>query len=271
MRRIRTKIVPFLSKIISKEQVLRPALVGEESSSGRRPGVRTPGEEIQTENINSMDKFVSICSRIVLAPLFYSMVKTVKGGENIPKKGNFILASNHLSHLDWFIDGYFCTPRRFTFIAQIDKMTGKMAMWRNLLYGYAQVIPVDRNDRESKKAAVLRAIQALKDGYILIIYPEGTRSRDGLLQEFKPGIGKLYLESEVPILPVALKGTFDLMPPGKKMKIKKIVEMEVGKPLEFFQEKEAAKKMEKSSDEYFKLCGGIAKKTEEAMRVLLSK
>lgn len=217
-----------------------------------------------------MKKIVSILSSILLFPLYYSMVKEVKGKENIPKR-NYILASNHSSHLDWFIDGYFCTPRRFTFIGQVDKMTGGAAFWRDRLYDYSEVIPMNRKDPESRKQALIEAAERLKQGSILIIYPEGTRTRDGQLHEFKPGVARLHLETGAPILPVALKGTYELMPPGGKLKVKKIVTVVVGKPLDFEKERNTAAKLDKNSDEYRKLCLNIAKRTEDNMRELLSR
>jgi 1-acyl-sn-glycerol-3-phosphate acyltransferase len=216
-----------------------------------------------------MKKIVSILSWILLAPLYYSMVKEVKGKENIPKR-NFILASNHSSHLDWFINGYFCTPRRFTFIGQVDKMTGSTAFWRDRLYDYSEVVPMNRKDPESRKQALAEAAERLKRGSILIIYPEGTRTRDGQLHEFKPGVARLHFETGAPILPVALKGTYELMPPGGKLKIKKIVTVTVGKPLDFEKERDIAAELDKNSDEYRKLCLNIAKKAEDNMQELLS-
>jgi 1-acyl-sn-glycerol-3-phosphate acyltransferase len=77
------------------------------------------------------------------------------------------------------------------------------------------------------------------------------------------GIGKLYLESGVPILPVAMKGTYELMPPGGGVKISRSVEVIIGKKLEFLKELEAAKGLDKESEEYKKICIKIAKTVEE--------
>lgn len=217
-----------------------------------------------------MKKIVSILSRVLVGWWVRGkLIAEIRGEENFLRDRNYIFAQNHLSHLDWLVDGYVCTPRRFTFIAQVDKMTGMMKFWRDLLYWYAQTIPVDRNDRESKKQAIVKAIGMLKQGYTLIVYPEGTRSRDGQLHEFKPGVAKLHLESGVPILPVAVKGTYELMPPGQKLRIKKIVKMTIGKPLDFSKEREAAKSMDKNSQDYYQLCDEIAKKVENEVRILL--
>ena len=103
------------------------------------------------------------------------------------------------------------------------------------------------------------------------MYPEGTRSRDGNLQMFKRGVGKLYLETGVPILPVAMFGTYEMMPPGGKLKLNRSARVVIGKPLEFPAELVAAAKMDKNSDEYRRLCEKIAKKAEDEVRALLGK
>jgi 1-acyl-sn-glycerol-3-phosphate acyltransferase len=148
-------------------------------------------------------------------------------------------------------------------------MTGFMGFLRDLLYGYAEVIPVNRKDGESRKQAFARALQRLKQGYILNIYPEGTRSRDGKLHEFKPGVARLHLESGAPVLPVAVKGSYELMPPGQKLKIKKTVSLIVGKPLDFEKERNIASGLDKSSQEYHQLCDGIVKQIEDEIGRLL--
>jgi len=218
-----------------------------------------------------MIKIVSLFSNLVLRGYMQSRIlREVKGKENFPKR-NFILASNHTSFLDIFIDGWVCTPRRFTFIAQIDKLTGVKGFFRDVLYLYTGVVKVNRNDKDSKRRALVKAKKMIKGGYCLIIYPEGTRSRDGQLHDFKAGIGDIYLETGVPVVPSALKGTYEMMPPGQKFKAKKMAVMLIGKPMDFPKEREAAAKMDKGSPEYRQLCAGIAKKVESAVRDLLKK
>ena len=82
-----------------------------------------------------MNRFVSILSWILCGwffPLF--LVKEVSGKENFSKKRNYILVSNHISHLDWMIGCYLCVPRKYTFIGQVDKMTGIKGLLRDLTY-----------------------------------------------------------------------------------------------------------------------------------------
>lgn len=216
-----------------------------------------------------MNKFVSTISWIFPAPLLKgAIVKSVSGKKNIPK-GKFIFAANHLSHIDWLIDTAVLVPRRFTFIGQVDKMKGVGGFFRDLAYWYAEVIPVNRTEKESKKQAILTAEEMINRGYGLVIYPEGTRSRDGKLHEFKPGVARIYLETGAPIMPVVHTGTYQLMPPGEKFKVKKVVGVNIGKPIEFPEERKAAQKMAKDSQEYYALCSSVAKKIEDAVRAML--
>jgi len=216
-----------------------------------------------------MKKIVSTISWLFPGQCIKRMfVQKVENRRNFPK-GNFIFAANHLSHIDWLVDGAVLTPRKFTFIGQVDKMTGVKGIVRDLTYWWAGVVPVDRRDRQAKKKTLETAIKMIKGGYCLIIYPEGTRSRDGQLHEFKPGLGKLHIETGAPIVPAAHIGSYELMPPGAKLKVKRAVRVIIGKPLDFAKEREAAKDLDKSSPKYYELCAAVSKKTEEAVRELL--
>jgi len=98
---------------------------------------------------------MAIVSKAILGwPIRKIFIKEITGWENIPKKGNFILASNHLSHMDWFMSGYIVAPRKFTFIAQVDQYTGIKKFWRNIIYLWGGVIPINRKSEESKKKAI---------------------------------------------------------------------------------------------------------------------
>lgn len=187
------------------------------------------------------------------------LIKEVKGWENIPKT-NYILASNHQSHLDWIACGYLCVPRRFTYIGQIDRYTGFWGRARDLLYFVAGVIPINRKDEASKKAALEEAVRALKKGDILVIYPEGTRSRTGEIQQGRWGVAKIFLKTGVPILPVAFTGTYELMPPGGKLNLKRIAKINVGKPLYFKKEFEESKGLDCNSEKYLETLKNITNK-----------
>jgi 1-acyl-sn-glycerol-3-phosphate acyltransferase len=216
-----------------------------------------------------MNTLISAVSRIILAtPIRTFLIKDIKGLENIPQKGNFILVSNHLSHADSFMSGYIITPRKFTFLSQVDQYTGFKKILRDSVYLWGGVIPVNRKSDESKKQAIETAVKMLKNGYCLVVYPEGGRAYDGVMREFKFGVGKLHLDGGVPVLPVALMGTRELMPPHGGLKLKKTAEIVIGKPLNFTKEREMAISLDKNSGEYRNLCRNIAKKIEGKVREL---
>jgi len=216
-----------------------------------------------------MNRILSWFCKIFLKPIINRIfIKEARGLENLPKS-NFILAANHQSHLDQITAGYVCVPRRFTFLGQVDKYSGFEAFLRNLLYVMAGVIPVHRFNEESKKRALEKAIARVKKGEILVIYPEGTRSKDGRVHEGRPGAAKIYLKTGVPILPVAFKGNFDLLPVGKSFpRLKRIVRINVGKPLEFREEYKTAKKLDCNSKEYREICQKITNLVMEEIKKL---
>lgn len=212
-----------------------------------------------------MNRVFSWICKIFLKPIVdLFLIKEVWGLENVPKT-NFILAANHQSHLDQIATGYVCVPRRFHMIGQTDRYGGLTKIFLYLLYFIAGVIPVNRKKEESKKRAFEEAVKSLKRGDIVIIYPEGTRSRTGEIQKAFPGVAKFYLKTGLPILPVGIKGTFELMPPGKAFpKIKKIIEINVGKPLHFKEEMILGE----NSEEYQNSCQKITEKVMEEVKRL---
>lgn len=196
------------------------------------------------------DGVFSWMNKLSIIPLIkFLFIKEIKGLENIPKR-NFILASNHQSYLDLYIVGGLCVPKRFHFIGQVDSWKGVAGFFVKLYYKISGTISLDRKNEESRKVVIQKAIEFLKKGEILIMYPEGARSKNGELQEGKLGVAKIFLKTGVPILPVGIKGTFEVMPPHDKLKIKKFVRVNIGKPLYFEQEFEEAKNLIENSEEY---------------------
>jgi len=217
-----------------------------------------------------MNKVVSWFCKIFLKPIIdWLLIKEVRGLENIPK-GPFILVSNHVSYLDTIINGCLCVPRRFHFIGQIDGWKGIMKLLIRALYFVAGVIPLNRQSDESREKTLKEAIKVLKKGNILVLYPEGRRSASGLLQEGKLGTAKIFLKTGVPILPAGLKGTFELLPPQGKLKIKKIVEINIGQPLFFNEEFNLAQNLGENSPEYQEILEKITDKVMEEIANLVT-
>lgn len=206
--------------------------------------------------------------KIFLAPLVRRMfIKEIRGLENMPKR-NFILASNHQSYLDIIINAYLSVPRRFHFIGQIEGFKIPLKWLIIFLYFISGVITLNRKDESSREEVVQIAIAVLKKGDTLIIYPEGRRSTSGEIQEGKTGAARIFLKTGVPILPSAIKGTFELMPPKGKLKIKRIVKINIGKPLFFEKELEEAKNLDENSKEYREILEEITSQVMEEIKKL---
>lgn len=149
--------------------------------------------------------------------LFFKIVMGFKvyGVENVPKKGGFILAGNHVSHLDPPALASAC-PRVLHFMARHTLFNNRVLGW---IIGSCNSFPVRRG--EVDLGAIKEAVRRLKNGKVLLIFPEGTRSQNGEIQAAQPGVGYLSLMAGVPILPAYVKGTDEAMPRGTR-KIKSV-------------------------------------------------
>jgi len=213
------------------------------------------------------DGVFSWLNKLSIIPLVkFLFVKEIKGWKNIPKR-NYILVSNHQSYLDLYIMGGLCAPKRFHFIGQVDSWKGIAGFFTKLYYKMAGVIPLDRKNENSRKEVINKAAEVLRKDEILIMYPEGKRSLDGKLQEGKLGVAKIFLKTGVPIIPVGIKGTFELMPPGGKLKIKKTATVNIGKPLYFEKEFKEAANLQEDSERYSEI---LKKITGEIMSNIAS-
>ena len=138
----------------------------------------------------------------------------VKGIERIPK-GTCIFAANHTSSADApAIVG--AIPRRIAILLKRSLFEWPIA---GQAFRLAHFIPVDRSNRDSAIESVERAVEALRNGQSFLIYPEGTRSPDGRLQEFKKGTSVMAIKSGVPVVPVACSGAHRVME-KRKLNIK---------------------------------------------------
>ena len=130
------------------------------------------------------------------------------GKENIKPGQNYIFMSNHASNLDPPIE----IPR----IQQRCSVLVKKELFRVPILGtgmhLAQLVPVDRSNREAAIESVREGVEVLRTGLNMMIYPEGTRTPDGRLLPFKKGPFHLAMESGVPVLPLTILGTYDAWP-----------------------------------------------------------
>ncbi|MGL4982227.1 MAG: lysophospholipid acyltransferase family protein [Treponemataceae bacterium] len=128
---------------------------------------------------------------------------TVEGEENIIQDRSVVFVANHQSFFDIAcMLGYIRKP--FAFVAKKEvKKIPLIPAWMELMH----CVFIDRNNPRQSLQAMSQAIGNVKNGYSLVIFPEGTRTKTGEVQEFKAGSFKLALKSKAPIIPVTILGT----------------------------------------------------------------
>lgn len=179
--------------------------------------------------------FYWIMKRLLIAPLTNLLFRPwVKGMDNIPAEGGAILASNHLSVSDSIFLPV-AVDRPVVFLAKMEYFTGKGIKGKltALFFRLSNQLPMDRSGGAASANSLGAGEQALLDGQLLGIYPEGTRSPDGRLYRGKVGVAKLALATCVPVIPVAMIGTDKVQPIGKTVPNIRRVGLIVGEPLDF--------------------------------------
>lgn len=148
------------------------------------------------------------------------------GTENIPKKGAVILAPNHISYFDPPVVGM-GSPRQTHFMAKEELFEPPLlGAWIRGVGGF----PVRRGSADRK--AIRRALELLGEGKIVCLFPEGTRSPDGKLQEPELGISMIALKSHAAIVPTAIIGTDKVLPAHAKFPRLLPIKIVYGKPLD---------------------------------------
>lgn len=134
----------------------------------------------------------------------------VTGEKYIPKDGGFILASNHISYLDPIALGVAC-PRKLNYMARHDLFLNQ---WFSRLLYSVRTFPVKRGHADL--SAIKEAINKLRRGEPLVLFPEGSRRLEGLSSQPLPGIGFLANKANVTVIPAFVKGTDKALPKGAK-------------------------------------------------------
>lgn len=170
---------------------------------------------------------------LVVKPFIYIVLGVnIKNGEKFPLKGPAVIVANHTSHVDaLLLMSLFpiCSIHKIKPIAAADYFFNtpiKRFIFKTLL----GAIPITRkNVRTSAKNLFAEMIESLNNKDTLIIFPEGTRSMDKEMHEFKQGIAHLAkLCPEVPFVPVYIHGAQDVMPKWDALLVPRICEMNIG-------------------------------------------
>ena len=150
----------------------------------------------------------------------------IEGWRNIPRTGGAVLAANHCSYLDPPVMCS-CSPRRIVhFMARDTLFSNAVARW---YFPRVVVMPLDRT--RGDLGALKKAIATLKDGQVIGLFPEGTRSPDGHMREAKGGIGFLIAKGDVPVVPIYISGTHEAFPKGADKFRPSRIFARVGKPI----------------------------------------
>jgi len=171
-------------------------------------------------------KLLRIWSKSIL---WISCIKvTVKGISNIDPAKSYIYMCNHQSNFD--------IPVLLAYLPAESKWLAKAELFKIPVFGYAMkragYISIDRSNRKSAFESLKRASRIIREGVSVLIFPEGTRSKDGSIIEFKKGGFVLAVDSGVPVIPIIIHGTRAIMP-KKQMIIKSGgVILEIREPIE---------------------------------------
>ena len=142
----------------------------------------------------------------------------IEGRENLPRDVPFVMVANHTSHLDVLVLAAFLPSRlrdKVFPIAAGDVFFSRLSVgWFAALC--LNALPIWRKKAGAHALADLRS-RLVDDCCGYVLFPEGKRTRDGKLDDFKPGIGMLVAETTVPVIPCHLQGAFEAMPPHAKI------------------------------------------------------
>jgi 1-acyl-sn-glycerol-3-phosphate acyltransferase len=158
----------------------------------------------------------------------------IRGLENLPAKPPYMCIANHASHLDAMAMAC-ALPRRWR-DSIFPIAAGDTFFYTPTVAAFAAFIlnalPMWRKHCGSHSLQMLRE-RLVEEPCIYILFPEGTRSRDGALGPFKPGLGMLVAETNVPVVPCLLQGAFEACPPHTKIPRAKKISLRIGKPILF--------------------------------------
>jgi 1-acyl-sn-glycerol-3-phosphate acyltransferase len=152
-------------------------------------------------------------TRLLLRAATRSLWPVTRSGlDNIPPSGAVILAANHISFFDSVVL-IAIVNRPITFLGKAEYLDN----WKTrTLFPAMGMIPIDRSRGRAALAALDAATTVLDNGGVLAIFPEGTRSRDGLLHEGHTGAARVALRTGTPIVPIGIIGTDAIQPPDAK-------------------------------------------------------
>ena len=149
--------------------------------------------------------------------------------EQINSEDSYIFVSNHLSHFDSLAIALTLPPNKLRFLAKRELFSIPFFGWSLSLVGY---IPVERSPQgRGGRPVTSHAERALAEGFSLLFFAEGSRSRDGRIHPFRPGALRLARKTSIPIVPVGIRGGQEILPRGEWFPRRGIITICYGKPI----------------------------------------
>lgn len=156
---------------------------------------------------------------------------TVEGLEHIQQGQSYVFVSNHQSMFDvWLIYGWLPVIFKWLMKAELRKVP-----FVGTACKAAGHIFVDRRNPKAAMESMEEVKKQLKDGVCTVIFPEGTRTKDGQVGRFKRGAFQIALDLQLPVVPISLSGCYNVLPKGKPFVYRRPVRMYVGEPIDITQ------------------------------------
>lgn len=188
----------------------------------------------------------------------------IVGRENIPHAPPYVIIANHTSHLDAAVLSTLAPLHWHDRVFPVAAEDTFHHSWMMKLFaaGVINAIPIDREKVEHQYLIDLRH-KLTEQAAILILFPEGTRTRTGDIGFFKPGIGSIVRGLDIPILPCHLDGTFQALPAGQHWPKPVKIKVCIGKPMTFRDVEKGKSGREKITEELRNAVFDLSKRRED--------
>ncbi len=174
-----------------------PAPEAPESERPRTEGPVSPTGSIAYRFARFVLRFLLV---VLLRPRRY-------GAEGVPARGALLIVANHQSHLDPPLIGGFLTRRALSFLAREGLFRPR---WFGRMLQSFDAIPIREGGGDAR--AIRAVLERLREGGAVVVFPEGSRSRDGSMRAFRRGVALIVKRSACPVVPVAVEGCYDTWP-----------------------------------------------------------
>ncbi|HET7420152.1 MAG TPA: lysophospholipid acyltransferase family protein [Candidatus Dormibacteraeota bacterium] len=195
--------------------------------------VPPPPSDLGWARVEPVRSIRYLIQRLLLLPFSEAMVHPkVEGREWVKELDRpVIFAANHSSHADTslILHSLTDTAREKTVVAAAADYWFKHPILGNIVSLFLNTFPFSRTG--GAQAQLHSSSQLLKSGWNLVLFPEGSRSPDGRIQEFKPGVGYLARETGTPVVPMHIQGAFQVMPRHQPLPLPGKVRVRIGKPM----------------------------------------